>query len=34
LVATDRLRQSNKEGFMYMADRIAESMKKSSRNEW
>jgi len=34
LVATDRLRQSNKEGFMYMADRIAESMKKSSRNDW
>ena len=34
LVATDRLRESNKRGFVYMADRIAEAMKKSSRNEW
>jgi hypothetical protein len=34
LQATDRLRQSNKQGFVYMADRISESLKKSSRNEW
>ena len=34
LVATDRLRESNKRGFVYMADRIADAMKKSSRNEW
>lgn len=34
LVATDRLRESNKRGFVYMADRIADAMKKSSRNGW
>jgi len=34
LFATDRLRQSNKDGFVYMAKEISKALKTNSRNVW